>query len=204
MVPKRTVTNLAVTSQIPLDTDGMDFGLITKKDHRNMNWFAIGIALLLLVGWIYQAQAFPTKIPQQIFQFAPPEAAIAKAPVFAEVGLGSAEYDSASQTMTIQVPVTNTGQTPMDLEQFTTTTPKFTTGTGAGPGVMTVTPSATVEPGTSPTMLTLTMKDPAWEAEHLVPIGESQLLISGVLVSETADGQVNLAELEANLIPRFD
>ena len=51
----------------------------------------------------------------------------------------------------------------MDLEQFTTTTHKFTTGTGAGPGVMTATPSATVEPGTSPTMLTLTMKDPAWE-----------------------------------------
>ena len=133
-VPKRTVTNLAVTSQIPLNTDGMDYGLITKKDHRNMNWFAIGTALLLVAGWIYQAQAFPTKIPQQIFQFAPPEAAIAKAPVFAEVGLGSAEYDSASQTMTIQVPVTNTGQTPMDLEQFTTTTPKFTTGTGPGRG----------------------------------------------------------------------
>ena len=137
-VPKRTVTNLAVTSQIPLNTDGMDYGLITKKDHRNMNWFAIGTALLLVAGWIYQAQAFPTKIPQQIFQFAPPEPAIAKAPVFAEVGLGSAEYDSASQTMTIQVPVTNTGQEPMDLVQFTTTTLKFTTGTGAGPGVMTV------------------------------------------------------------------
>ena len=69
---------------------------------------------------------------------------------------------------------------------------------------MTVTPSATVEPGTSPTMLTLTMKDPAWEAEHLVPIGESQLLITGVLVFETPDGLVNYAELEANLKPRFD
>jgi len=203
-VPKRTVTNLAVTSQIPLNTDGMDYGLITKKDHRNMNWFALGTALLLLAGWIYQAQAFPTKIPQQIFQFAPPQPAIAKAPVFAEVGLGSADYDSASQTMTIQAPVTNTGQTPMDLQQFTTTTLKFTTGTGAGPGVMTVTPSATVEPGSSPTMLTLTMKDPVWEDELLVPIGESQLLITGVLVFETPDGQVNYAELEANLKPRFD
>ena len=69
---------------------------------------------------------------------------------------------------------------------------------------MTVTPSATVEPGTSPTMLTLTMKDPAWEAEHLVPIGESQLLISGVMVFNTPGGAVNLAELEANLKPRFD
>jgi hypothetical protein len=48
------------------------------------------------------------------------------------------------------------------------------------------------------------MKDPAWEAEHLVPIGESQLLFTGVLVFETPDGQVNLTELEANLKPRFD
>jgi methane/ammonia monooxygenase subunit B len=203
-VPKRTVTNLAVTSQIPLNTDGGEYGLITKRDHRNMNLFLIGTILLLVVGWIYQAAAFPTKIPQQIFQFAPPDPAIAKAPVFAEVGLGTAEYDAATQTMTIQAPVTNTGQTPMDLDQFTTTTLKFTTGQGAGAGVMSVSPSPTVEPGSAPTTLTLTMKDPAWEAEHLVPIGESSLLITGVLVFETADGQTNYAELEANLKPRFD
>ena len=201
---KRTVTNLAVTSQIPLNTDGMEYGLITKKDHRNMNWFALGTALLLVAGWVYQAAAFPTKMPQQIFQFAPPDPAIAKAPVFAEAAVGTADYDSGTQTLTIEVPVTNTGETPMDLAQFTTTTLKFTTGAGAGPGVMNVSPSATVAPGSSPTTLTLTMKDPAWEAEHLVPIGESQLLFSGVLVFETPDGQVNLTELEANLKPRFD
>jgi methane/ammonia monooxygenase subunit B len=203
-VPKRTVTNLAVTSQIPLNTDGMQYGLITKKDHRNMNWFALGTALLLLAGWIYQAAAFPTKMPQQIFQFAPPDPAIASAPVFATVGLGQAAYDPDTETMTIEVPVTNTGQTPMDLTQFTTTTLKFTTGTTGGAAVMTVAPSATVEPGSSPTNLTLTMKDPAWEAENLVPIGESQLLVTGILVFETTDGQKNYTELEANLKPRFD
>ena len=201
---KRTVTNLAVTSQIPLNTDGMEYGLITKRDHRNMNWFALGTALLLVAGWVYQAAAFPTKMPQQIFQFAPPDPAIAKAPVFAEAAVGTADYDSGAQTLTIEVPVTNTGQTPMDLAQFTTTTLRWTTGTAAGPGVMQVSPSATIEPGSSPTMLTLTMKDPVWETEHLVPIGESQLLITGILVFETPDGQVNLTELEANLKPRFD
>ena len=201
---KRTVTNLAVTSQIPLNTDGMEYGLITKRDHRNMNWFALGTALLLVAGWVYQAAAFPTKMPQQIFQFAPPDPAIAKAPVFAEAAVGTADYDSGAQTLTIEVPVTNTGQTPMDLAQFTTTTLRWTTGTAAGAGVMQVSPSATIEPGSSPTTLTLTMKDPAWETEHLVPIGESQLLITGILVFETPDGQVNLTELEANLQPRFD
>jgi methane/ammonia monooxygenase subunit B len=201
-VPKRTVTNLAVTSQIPLNTDGMDYGLITKKDHRNMNWFALGTALLLLAGWIYQAAAFPDKMPQQIFQFAPPDPAIASAPVFAEVALGEAEYDSASQTLTVTTQVTNTGDTPMNLTQFTTTTLKFATGTTDGPGVMTVSPSPTIAPG-APTQVTMTMKDPAWETERLVPIGESSLLITGVLVFE-AGGEKNYAEMEANLKPRFD
>jgi methane/ammonia monooxygenase subunit B len=201
-VPKRTVTNLAVTSQIPLNTDGMDYGLITKKDHRNMNWFALGTALLLLAGWIYQAAAFPDKMPQQIFQFAPPDPAIASAPVFAEAALGEAEYDSASQTLTVRTQITNTGDTPMNLTQFTTTTLRFATGTTAGPGVMTVSPSPTIEPGT-PVEVTMTMKDPAWETERLVPIGESSLLITGVLVFE-AGGEKNLTELEANLKPRFE
>jgi methane/ammonia monooxygenase subunit B len=203
-VPKRTVTNLAVTSQIPLNTDGMEYGLITKKDHRNMNLFAIGTALLLLAGWIYQAAAFPTKMPQQIFQFAPPEPAIAAAPVFSEVGLGIARYDAGTQTLTVEADVTNTGQTPINLTKFTTTNLNFATGTAAGPGVLTVAPSATIPPGSSPTRLTLTMKDPAWEAEHLVPIGESQLLITGILVFEDGQGQKNLTELRANLQPRFD
>jgi hypothetical protein len=143
-------------------------------------------------------------MPQQIIQFAPPDPAIAKAPVFSEVGLGTARYDSATETLTIEADVTNTGQTPMNLTQFTTTTLKFTTGTAAGPGVVTVSPSPTIAPGSSPTRVTLTMKDPAWEGENLVPIGESQLLVTGILVFETSDGQKNLTEIEANLVPRFD
>jgi methane/ammonia monooxygenase subunit B len=201
-VPKRTVTNLAVTSQIPLNTDGMDYGLITKKDHRNMNWFALGTALLLVAGWIYQSAAFPDKMPQQIFQFAPPDPAIASAPVFAEVALGEAEYDKASETLTVTTQVTNTGDTPMNLTQFTTTTLRFATGTTGGPGVMTVSPSPTIAPG-APTQVTMTMKDPAWESERLVPIGESSLLITGVLVFE-AGGEKNYTELAANLKPRFE
>jgi methane/ammonia monooxygenase subunit B len=202
-VPKRTVTNLAVTSQIPLNTDGMEYGLITKKDHRNMNLFALGTALLLLLGWVWQAAAFPDKMPQQIIQFAPPEPAIASTPVLAEAGVGTARYDPGTDTMTIQADVTNRSDTPINLSQFTTTTLTFTAGTAAGPGAVQVAPSPTIQPGSSPTRLTLTIKDPAWEAEHLVPIGESQLLISGVLVFETADGQKNYTELEANLQPRF-
>jgi len=202
-VPKRTVTNLAVTSQIPLNTDGMDYGLITKKDHRNMNWFAIGTALLLVAGWLYQANAFPTKMPLQVIQFAPPQPAIAEEPVFAKAAGAAAQYDSATKTMTMEVDVTNSGSAPMELKEFTAAYLKFTTGTTAGPGVLVAAPQATVDPGAT-TKLTLTMKDPVWEEELLVPIGESQLLVTGIMVFENTEGKRNLTEVEANLQPRFE
>ena len=151
-----------------------------------------------------ESAAFPDKMPQQISQFAPPEPAIASAPALAESAVGSATYDAASQTLTVQTDITNLSQEPVNLTQFTTTTLRFTTGSAAGPGVLQVAPDSTIQPGSAPTRVTLTMKDPAWDTEHLVPIGESQLLITGVMVFETADGQKNYTELEANLTPRFD
>jgi methane/ammonia monooxygenase subunit B len=203
-VPKRTVTNLAVTSQIPLNTDGMEYGLITKKDHRNMNWFAIGTALLLVVGWIYQANQFPTKMPQQVVQFAPPEPAIASAPVFAKASGATATYDKASQTLTMTVNVENTGQKAIELKEFTTTSLRFVPSAPAATDIpMTVTPGTTIEPGAN-TQLTLALKTPAWEDEHLLPIGESQLVVTGILVFDDEDATRNLTEVQANLRPRFE
>src|SRR6266545_6085988 len=202
-VPKRTVTNLAVTSQIPLNTDGMDYGLITKKDHRNMNWFAIGTLLLLLVGWIYQANAFPTKIPQQIIQFAPPQSALAENAGIAQTRNARATFDPDTDTVALDIDVTNTGTTPLTLTNFHSSTLAYAVGGSPGPGVIAVTPQAEVAPGAT-TKLTLTTRDPAWRVEHLLPIGESQLLITGILVFRTGDGNTALAEVEAILQPRFE
>jgi methane/ammonia monooxygenase subunit B len=201
-VPKRTVTNLAVTSQIPLNTDGMDYGLITKKDHRNMNWFAIGTALLLVVGWIWQANAFPTKMPQQIFQFAPPTPAVAADSLVGTAGLGAARYDEGSQTLTMDVDITNNGTTPMDLQQFTTSTLKFAPGQAPGEntGGLVATPAASVAPGAT-TKLSLAMQGPGWEDEKLIPFNESSQMITGILVFQTGDGKKVFTEVEANLQP---
>jgi methane/ammonia monooxygenase subunit B len=203
-VPKRTVTNLAVTSQIPLNTDGMEYGLITKKDHRNMNYFALGTALLLLVGWAYQAWQFPTKMPQQVVQFAPPDPAIASNPVFAKASAASATYDKASKTLNMTVTVQNTGDKAMELKEFTTTSLRFVpSATAPGDIPLTVTPGTKVDPGAT-TQLTLPLKTNAWEDEHLLPIGESQLVVTGILVFDDEDATRNLTEVEANLKPRFE
>jgi methane/ammonia monooxygenase subunit B len=156
------------------------------------------------VGWIYQANQFPTKMPQQVVQFAPPEPAIASAPVFAKASGATATYDKASQTLTMMVNVENTGQKAMELKEFTTTSLRFVPSAPAATDIpMTVTPSTTVEPGAS-TQMTLALKTPAWETEHLLPIGESQLVVTGILVFDDEDATRNLTEVQANLRPRFE
>jgi len=201
-VPKRTVTNLAVTSQIPLNTDGMDYGLITKRDHRNMNWFALGTALLLAAGWIWQAVAFPTKMPQQIFQFAPPTPAVAASSALGVAGLGEARYDTGSKTLTMDVDITNNGTTPLDLKEFTTSTLTFAPGLtpGENTGGLTATPSGSVAPGQT-SKLSIAMQGSAWEDEKLIPVNESSQMITGILLFQTPDGKKVLTEVEANLQP---
>ncbi len=82
---KRTVTNPAVTLSIPLNDDGVAVGLNTKRDHRAINIMLVVTTIFLLVGWVYQASAYPVKIPQQVVQFAPPETALDSAPQLAKV-----------------------------------------------------------------------------------------------------------------------
>jgi Monooxygenase subunit B protein len=92
----------------------------------------------------------------------------------------------------------------MELKEFTTTSLRFVPSAPAATDIpMTVTPGTTVEPGTT-TQMTLALKSNAWEDEHLLPIGESQLVVTGILVFDDEDATRNLTEVEANLKPRFE
>lgn len=206
---KRTVTNPAVTLQIPLNDDGVAVGLNSKRDHRVVNIFAIFTAIFLLVGWIYQASAYPVKIPQQVVQFAPPETELDAAPVLAEVNPSKATYDGDAQLMTIEVEVTNVHDGPIELAQFTTSTLSFVaagatvTAPEAYQNELKVSPSGPIQPGQT-SALTLEIQGSAFEEEHLVPTGESQLTVSGLLVFEDAAGKRGSVELEEPLQPRYE
>src|SRR5215213_2861599 len=117
-VPKRTIPHLAVTSQIPLNTDGAQYGLVTKKDHRNSTIMMLATVVLLGAGWIYQLANFPVKIPQQIIQFAPAQIARPAPFVALEAGTGKAVYDADKKLVTLQVNATNNGKVPAQLTQF--------------------------------------------------------------------------------------
>lgn len=193
---KRTVQNLAVTLQIPLNTDGMSVGLITKEDHRNMNWFLI-VTLVLTVGmFIYQAVAFPDKIPQQVVEFAPP--AFEQAGAVPEATGISADYDANTTTVTMEVEVTNTGDRDLVLAEFTTSTLTFVENPTLDEAKLAVAPGGAVGAGETVT-LTLTLADERWEGDKLIPTAESQLEIVGLLVFD--DG--TFAEVHAPLKTEF-
>jgi methane/ammonia monooxygenase subunit B len=197
---KRTVQNLAVTSQIPLNTDGMSVGLITKADHRNMNLFLIVTVALTVGMFIYQAVAWPDKLPQQVIEFAPP---VAEQPGSPPDAIGTrAEFNSDGDVMTLTARVTNTGESDIELSEFTISTLTFTNPDVAeappGGAELSVEPSATVEGGATEE-LTLTLADPRWEDDQLIPTAESQFEIAGLLVFD--DG--TWAEVHAPLIVQF-
>src|SRR5262249_56520261 len=114
----RTVTNLAVTSQIPLNDAGEDIGLITKADHRTSNLIAALTVVLLIAGWIFMHHAWPVRIAQQVLRFTPPQL---EQPVqFAQAKSAAATYDPRSDTVVLKTQVSNTGSQPMKLVGFTT------------------------------------------------------------------------------------
>src|SRR2546422_11778020 len=103
----RTVTNLAVTSQIPVNDPGEDIGLITKADHRTSTLIVVVSVILLGLGWLYMNWAWPTRIPQQILRITPPR--LPESFKFAQGnGLG-ATYDPKTNTLVLESQVTNTG-----------------------------------------------------------------------------------------------
>jgi methane/ammonia monooxygenase subunit B len=197
---KRTVQNLAVTSQIPLNTDGMNVGLITKADHKNMNWFLIITLVVVIGGFVYQIYAWPDKIPQQVIEFAPPQPEL---PELATATGITSEF--ADDTVTMTVELENTGEDDMEILEFTTSTLSF-----VNPDVreatgqieeMTVEPSESIGPGET-AEVTLTMPSERWESDQLIPTAESQLAIFGTIVVESGQ-DIGFAEVNAPLTTDF-
>ena len=205
---KRTVTNPAVTLAIPLNDDGVAVGLNSKRDHRVINMFAIATSIFLLVGWIYQASAYPVKIPQQVVQFAPPETPLDSAPALAKVDPLLADYEPDSRALVFEVNVENISDSPIQLAEFTTSTLTFIPqgGSATAPAgyqhTAQVSPSGAIQPGQTQ-KLTLKIDGNSFVDEHLVPTSESQLTIAGLMVFKDSTGKESSNEIEEPLRPRF-
>jgi methane/ammonia monooxygenase subunit B len=199
----RTVSKLPVTLSVPLNTDGQDVGLITKRDHRWSNYFLLATLALLIVGWVYQSMAYPIKIPQQVFRFTPPE--LAQPPVFATALPKEASFDPQTSTLVMTVDVTNKGSSPMSLNGFTTSSLTFVDQTKAGAGtehVMVISPSGTIAPGETKT-LTLTLRDPVWRDTRMIEVNRPRIEVAGQLLFQDAAGTQNQTTISTSVNPKL-
>ena len=205
---KRTVTNPAVTLSIPLNDDGVAVGLNTKRDHRAINIMLVVTTIFLLVGWVYQASAYPVKIPQQVVQFAPPETALDSAPQLAKVNPTTADYEPDSRALTMELEITNISDSPITIAEYTTSTLTFipqggsATAPAAYQQTMQVAPSGAIQPGQTQ-KVTFKIDGNALVEEHLVPTSESQLTMAGLVVFKDSTGKESSVEIEEPLRPRF-
>jgi len=187
----RTVTNLAVTSQIPVNDPGEDIGLITKADHRMSTLIMVVSVVLLVVGWLYIDRAYPVRIPQQVLRITPPE--LPKPAKFVQGKGVLATYDPQKDTLVLESQVTNIGNQPMKLVGFTTSNLTFTEGKGL------VAEPATVDPGRT-VKLKVTVADKVWSSERLIPLNKPQMGVAGLLVFESG-GKQNAVTTEAPVKP---
>lgn len=206
----RTVTNPAVTLAIPLNDDGVAVGLNKKIDHRFCNIMAIVTGLFLLATWVYQASAYPVKIPQQVVQFEPPKTELDAAAPLAEINPQKASLDRATRDLTVTVDVTNVSDGPIQVKEFMTSTLTFVNsgvGTASGEAAyrdeMQVSPSGSIAPGQK-VSIALVMSGERFDREHLLPLGESQLTIAGLLRFQDASGNTASVELEEPLQPNYE
>ena len=187
----RTVTNLAVTSQIPLNDPGEDIGLITKADHKTSTLIVILTVILLVAGWLYMDWTWPTRIPQQVLRFTPPR--LAEPVRFAQAKDGRATYDPRSDTVVLNTQVSNTGSQPMKLVGFTTSNLTFSQGNGLSAEPAVVESRQTVT-------LKVTIQNKVWSEERLIPLNKPQMGIAGLLVFES-DGKQDSVTSEAPVTP---
>jgi methane/ammonia monooxygenase subunit B len=203
----RTVTNLAVTTQIGPNEDAPDIGLITPRDQMWMNVLAGLTVALLIVGWFYAAGRYPVRLPQQTDWFAPkPLPADEK---LAEVTPEGASWNDGTDTLIMKVQAKNISSSPITVKEYIMAMTTFVNGTAeeqaaAGPhdfvGQLEVEPNTPIPPGET-RELTLKISNPVLSDERLIPTRDPQQFIAGLLRFQNASGGEQFAVARINVIP---
>ncbi len=204
---KRTVTNLAVTMQLPANDDAPDIGLITPRDHMWMNIIAGLTIALLIAGWTYSATSYPVRWPQQTDWITPRH--ISSGEKLAEVHMNGATYDEATDTLVMKVQVKNIADSAITVNRFIIGMATFVTGgeqeqAKAGPrdfvGPLEVAPKEPIAPGETKE-LALTISSPIFSTERLIPVKDPQQFIGGILRFENARGGQQLVTVRSGVVP---
>lgn len=208
-VPRRTVTNPQVTLAVPWTDTGPDLGMITDSDHKFCSTMAALSIGLIVVGWIMMASRYPVRLPQQTIRFDP--TVMAPAPTMVQAEATAATWDEKTDTMQVKVSVKNIGQTPVTLKQFIYGLVTFVNGgeeeqNAAGPhdpelsfvGRLHVDPDGPIGPGETKD-LTLSMSGSVFDTERLIPIGDPQQQIAGMLRFQDDKGHEDMVIISTSI-----
>ena len=204
---KRTVTNLAVTMQLPVNDDAPDIGLITPRDHFWMNVIAGLTVLLLVVGWTYSATQYPVRWPQQTDWITP--RLISSGDTMTETRTNGATYDDATDTLTMKVQVKNVADSAITLNRVVIGMATFVPGgeteqAKAGPrdfvGPLKVEPEAPIAPGETKD-LTVTITSKIFSTARLIPLNDPQQFVAALLRFENTQGGQQLVTVRSGVVP---
>jgi methane/ammonia monooxygenase subunit B len=201
---KRTVTRLRVANELPLNQDGGPaVGIITRRDHRHMAYITGAAVVLTGVGFFWASSHYSGNIPLQVQWVKPPAP-----PVQAQLATAQATnaiYDPASDTLRIDTTVTNTAKSPVTVTAFRTGNLTFLNPIAGLPHgdyeyQMKVSPESTIEPGQTQTV-TISLPGDVLRKQELLPLGQAQYVVAGVLELTDAEGNRNFDTINTSLNP---
>jgi hypothetical protein len=206
---KRTVTNLAVTMQLPVNDDGPDIGLITPRDHFWMNVIAGLTVLLLIGGWTYAGTKYPVRWPQQTDWITP--RFISSGDAMAEVHTSGSTYDDTTDTLTMKMQVKNVADSAITLNRVVIGLATFVPGgkaeeAKAGPadfvGALKVEPAEPVGPGETKDVV-VTISSAIFSTARLIPLNDPQQFVAALLRFENAQSGQQLVTVRSSVVPTF-
>ncbi|MEW6475206.1 MAG: methane monooxygenase/ammonia monooxygenase subunit B [Actinomycetota bacterium] len=159
--------------------------LVGPRERRFGVYTAVGIAVILGSGMLWAKNAYPETVPQQIRRHNPPALDLPKTLAVENTDL--IRYSPTEEKVTWKLKVTNNGQQPASIREFTTSTVTFGVP-GSGQEYSLVVPDdAPINPGET-RELTLVMADSVWGHHGLISLHEVQSSLSGLLIFEDPTG----------------
>jgi methane/ammonia monooxygenase subunit B len=201
---KRTITRLRVANELPLNQDGGPaVGIITRRDHRQMAYITGATVVLVGAGFLWASSHYAGNIPLQVQWVKPPAP-----PVQAQLATAQATdaiYDPASDTLKIETTVTNTSKSPVTVSAFRTGNLTFLNPLAGLPHgdyeyQMKVSPEGTIEPGQTE-KVAISLPGGVLRQQELLPLGQAQYVVAGVLELTDADGNRNFDTINTSLNP---
>lgn len=192
---------------------GAEDELVTPNDRKLAVALAVGTIALVVVGNYWANRRYPITIPLQSSRI---RVKPLPAPAHGiEVDLVKATYEVPGRTVYLDLKVTNHGDKPVRISEFTTANVRFLNPAVAkdepgyprdliAPSGLLVDGDGAIAPGETK-LVHASATDPIWETERLaLLLYDPDSRFGGLLMFQDADGNRSLATIGGPILPTFN